>query len=130
MSAKLIGRSVARLEDPPLLTGAGRFAADVSFPHQLHMRVVRSAYAHARLIGIDATQARALPGVYAVWTAADIAHVPPIDFRLTRIDGLEAYRQHVLATDRLRYVGEPVTAVFADDPYVAEDAADLVEVEA
>jgi CO/xanthine dehydrogenase Mo-binding subunit len=130
MSGKLIGRSVSRLEDPPLLTGAGCFAADVSFPHQLHMRVVRSAYAHARLVAIDTTQARALPGVYAVWTAPDVAHVPPIDFRLTRIDGLEPYRQHILATDRLRYVGEPVAAVFADDPYVAEDAADLVEVEA
>jgi CO/xanthine dehydrogenase Mo-binding subunit len=65
-----------------------------------------------------------------VWTAADVAHVPPIDFRLSRIDGLEPYRQHVLATDRLRYVGEPVAAVFADDPYVAEDAADLVEIDA
>jgi CO/xanthine dehydrogenase Mo-binding subunit len=130
MSGKLIGRSVTRLEDPPLLTGAGRFAADVSFPHQLHMRIVRSSYAHARLLAIDTTQARALPGVYAVWTAADVAHVPPIDFRLTRVDGLEHYRQHVLATDRLRYVGEPVAAVFADDPYVAEDAADLIEVDA
>ena len=130
MSGKLIGRSVTRLEDPPLLTGAGRFAADVSFPHQLHMRIVRSSYAHARLLAIDTAQARALPGVYAVWTAADVAHVPPIDFRLTRVDGLEHYRQHVLATDRLRYVGEPVAAVFADDPYVAEDAADLVEVDA
>jgi carbon-monoxide dehydrogenase large subunit len=130
MSGKLIGRSVTRLEDPPLLTGAGRFAADVSFPHQLHMRIVRSSYAHARLLAIDTTQARALPGVYAVWTAADVAHVPAIDFRLTRVDGLEHYRQHVLATDRLRYVGEPVAAVFADDPYVAEDAADLVEVDA
>jgi aerobic carbon-monoxide dehydrogenase large subunit len=130
MSGKLIGRSVTRLEDPPLLTGAGGFAADVSFPHQLHMRIVRSSYAHARLVAIDTTQARALPGVYAVWTGADVAHVPPIDFRLTRVDGLEHYRQHVLATDRLRYVGEPVAAVFADDPYVAEDAADLVEVEA
>ena len=130
MSGKLIGRSVSRLEDPPLLSGAGRFAADVSFPHQLHMRVVRSAYAHARLAAIDTGQARALPGVYAVWTAADVAHVPPIDFRLSRIDELEPYRQHVLATDRLRYVGEPVAAVFADDPYVAEDAADLVEIDA
>jgi CO/xanthine dehydrogenase Mo-binding subunit len=129
MSGKLIGRSVSRLEDPPLLSGAGCFAADVSFPHQMHMRIVRSGYAHARLLAVDTAQARALPGVYAVWTAVDVAHVPPIDFRLTRIDGLESYRQHVLATDRLRYVGEPVAAVFADDPYVAEDAADLVEVE-
>jgi carbon-monoxide dehydrogenase large subunit len=126
---KFVGRSVRRLEDRPLLTGAGRFAADVSFPHQLHMRLVRSAYAHARIVAVRTADAAALPGVHAVWTAADVAHIPPIDFRLTKVAGLEAYRQHVLAADRLRYVGEPVAAVFAEDPYVAEDAAELVSVE-
>jgi aerobic carbon-monoxide dehydrogenase large subunit len=126
---KFVGRSVRRLEDRPLLTGAGRFAADVSFPHQLHMRLVRSAYAHARIVGGGSAENAALPGVHAVWTAADVAHIPPIDFRLTKVAGLEAYRQHVLAADRLRYVGEPVAAVFAEDPYVAEDAAELVSVE-
>src|SRR5919201_2642078 len=73
--------------------------------------------------------ARALPGVIAVWTAADIADVPPIDFREGPIPALEPYRQPVLATDKVRYVGEPVAAIFADDPYVAEDAADLVSVD-
>ena len=124
-----IGRSVPRLEDRPLVTGNGAFAADISFPHQLHMRVVRSAYAHARLISIDTEAARKAPGVFAVWTAADVAEVPPIDFRLTRIEGLEPYRQPILAKDRVRYVGEPVAVVFATDPYLAEDAADLVAIE-
>jgi aerobic carbon-monoxide dehydrogenase large subunit len=125
---KWIGRSVERLEDPPLVRGRGRYAADISFPHQLHMRVVRSGHAHGKIVAIDTAAARALPGV-VVWTAADIADVPPIDFREGRIPALEPYRQPVLAADKVRYVGEPVAAVFAEDPYLAEDAADLVTME-
>ena len=124
-----IGRSVPRLEDLPLVTGNGRFAADVSFAGQLHMRVVRSAHAHGRIRSIDTGAARNAPGVFAVWTAADVTDIPPIDFRLTRIEGLDPYRQPILATDTVRYVGEPVAVVFAADPYVAEDAADLVTIE-
>jgi len=124
-----VGRSVARLEDRPLVTGQGRFAADVSFAHQLHMRAVRSAHAHGRIVSIDASAARAVPGVVAVWTGDDVAAIPPIDFRLTRIEGLDPYRQPILAAGRVRYVGEPVAVVFAADPYSAEDAADLVTVE-
>ncbi|MDI3468839.1 MAG: Carbon monoxide dehydrogenase large chain [Pseudolabrys sp.] len=124
----VIGRSVPRLEDRPLLTGQGRFAANISFPGQLHMRVVRSAVAHGKLTGLDASAALNVPGVHAVWTAADVAHIPPIGFRLTGLTELEPYRQYVLARDRVRYVGEPVAAVFASDPYIAEDAADLVDV--
>jgi len=121
-----IGQSVERLEDPPLVAGHGEFAGDINFPHQLHMRMVRSAHAHGRIVSIDATTARALPGVHAVWTAADIADVPPIDFREGSIPALDPYRQPVLANGVVRYVGEPVAVVFADDAYVAEDAADLV----
>jgi aerobic carbon-monoxide dehydrogenase large subunit len=123
-----IGKSVTRLEDRPLVTGHGAYAADISFPHQLHMRVVRSAVAHGRIASIDATEARIIPGVVAVWTSADVADIPPIDFRLTRVEGLSPYRQPILARDRVRYVGEPVAVVFATDAYVAEDAADLVAV--
>src|SRR5262245_10397134 len=126
---KWIGQSVARLEDPPLVQGQGRYAGDIAFPHQLHMRIVRSNHAHGTIAAIDATAARALPGVVAVWTAADISDVPRIDFREGRIPAFEPYRQPVLATDQVRYVGEPVAAVFAADPYVAEDAADLVAIE-
>ena len=125
-----VGRSVTRLEDLPLVTGNGRFAADVSFAHQLYMRVVRSSHANARIRAIDTATARNVAGVVAIWTTADVADIPPIDFRLTRIEGLDPYRQPILATDRVRYVGEPVAVVFATDPYVAEDAADLVTVEA
>jgi len=127
--ASFVGRSVPRLEDVPLVVGQGRFAADISFAHQAYMRVVRSAHAHGRLVAIESADARARAGVIAIWIAADVADIPPIDFRLTRIEGLEPYRQPVLARDRVRYVGEPVAVVFATDPYVAEDAADLVGVE-
>ena len=78
---------------------------------------------------IDAAAARAAPGVVAVWTAADIAHLPPIEFREGPIAALAPYRQPVLAREFVRYVGEPVAAIFADDPYRAEDAAALVAIE-
>jgi carbon-monoxide dehydrogenase large subunit/6-hydroxypseudooxynicotine dehydrogenase subunit gamma len=124
-----VGRSVPRLEDWPLVTGNGRFAADISFAGQLHMRVVRSSHAHGYIRSIDTAAARQVAGVAAVWTSSDVDDIPPIDFRLTRIEGLDPYRQPILATDRVRYVGEPVAVVFATDPYTAEDAADLVAVE-
>lgn len=121
-----IGRSVIRLEDLPLVTGRGCFAAGIAFPHQLHMRVVRSSHAHGKIISIDATAALAHPGCVAVWTSRDVAGIPAIEFRPTRVTGLEPYRQPILARERVRYVGEPVAVVFAGDPYLAEDLADLV----
>jgi carbon-monoxide dehydrogenase large subunit/6-hydroxypseudooxynicotine dehydrogenase subunit gamma len=127
--APWIGQSVERLEDPPLVTGRGGFAGDINFPHQLTMRIVRSAHAHGRLVSVDTMAARALPGVFAVWTADDIAEVPPVDFREGSIPALDPYRQPVLAKARVRYVGDPVAAVFAADAYIAEDAADLVSIE-
>jgi len=124
-----IGQSVTRLEDPPLVAGRGEFAGDINFPHQLCMRIVRSGHAHGRIVALDLSAARALPGVFAVWSAADIADVPPVDFREGSIPALDPYRQPVLANELVRYVGEPVAAVFAENPYVAEDAADLVTME-
>ncbi len=123
-----IGASVERLEDLPLVTGRGQFAGDVSFPHQLHMRIVRSAHAYGRLRAIDVADASAMPGVVAIWTARDVAQLPPIDFRDGPNEKLAPYRQPVLASDFVRYAGEPVAAVFAADPYLAEDAAELVAV--
>jgi CO/xanthine dehydrogenase Mo-binding subunit len=124
----IIGKSLPRKEDPPLVTGKGRYAADISFPQQLHMRVVRSSCAHGKLISVDLAAARALPGVIAAWSAADISEIPPIDFREGYIEELARFRQPVLAKGKVRYVGEPVAVVFAEDAYIAEDAADLVEV--
>src|SRR5438105_159458 len=126
---KVIGRSLLRLEDEPLLLGQGRFADDIGFPDQLHLRVVRSQHAHGRMSAIDVAAARAVPGVVCVWTGEDIKDLPPIDFRDPAAEALKPYRQSALAHDYVRYVGEPVAAVFAADPYVAEDAAALVMVE-
>jgi aerobic carbon-monoxide dehydrogenase large subunit len=126
---KVIGRSLQRLEDEPLLLGRGRFADDISFPNQLHMRVVRSQHAHGRVIAIDVSAALALAEVVAVWTGADIKDLPPIDFRDPAAEALKSYRQPALAQDIVRYVGEPVAAIFALDPYIAEDAAGLVSVD-
>ncbi|MEA2991094.1 MAG: aerobic carbon-monoxide dehydrogenase large subunit [Alphaproteobacteria bacterium] len=124
---RVLGHSVSRLEDLPLVTGQGRFAGDINFPHQLHMRIVRSPVAHGKLNSVDASAALALPGVVAVWTNADIADLSPIDFRADKsAEVLKPYRQPALARGRVRYVGDPVAAVFAEDPYIAEDAAELV----
>src|SRR6266849_2190287 len=128
-SPRIIGASVTRLEDAPLVRGTGLFAADISFPHQLHMRVVRSPAAHARIGAVEIANAVSAPGVVAVWTGRDLADLAPIDFRDDRVEKLVPYRQPVLARDRVRYVGEPVAAVFAENPYTAEDAADLVTME-
>jgi carbon-monoxide dehydrogenase large subunit len=109
--------------------GEGCFVGDISFPHQLHMRVVRSDYAHGRILSIDTGEACQLDGVFAIWTIDDIANLPPIEFREGPNERLAPYRQPVLARDIVRYSGEPVAVVFAEDPYVAEDAADMVVVD-
>ena len=123
---RILGRSVARLEDLPLLRGQGNFVADIAFPHELHMRIVRAPYAHGELRSVDVTAACAAPGVAAVWSGADIADLPPIDFRDPAGEALRPYRQPLLAQKRVRYVGEPVAAVFAVDACRAADAAELV----
>ncbi len=124
-----VGTSVPRKEDLPLVTGTGRFVGDVSFPKQLHMRVVRSQVAHGKILAIHTQEALELAGVVAVWTYADISTVPPIPYRETKVEGLQPYRQPILAKDKVRYVGEPIAIVFAEDAYLAEDAADLIYAE-
>jgi carbon-monoxide dehydrogenase large subunit/6-hydroxypseudooxynicotine dehydrogenase subunit gamma len=109
--------------------GRGLFAADVSFPSQLHMRVVRSPAAHARIGAVDIAKALSAPGVVAAWTGRDLANIPPIDFRDDRVEKLVPYRQPILARERVRYVGEPIAVVFAENPYQAEDAAEQVTAE-
>ena len=124
-----LGDSVPRLEDPPLITGKGRFVGDINFPDQLHMRIVRSPFAHGTIKSVDTAAAKAHPGVVAVWTSDDIADIPPIDFREGSNPALALFRQYALARDKVRYVGDPVAAVFAEDAYIAEDAAELVIIE-
>src|ERR1039457_4501577 len=127
--SRAIGQSVTRLEDTPLVRGEGQFAADISFPNQLHMRIVRSVHAHGLIRRIDTTAAQSMAGVVAVWTANDISDLEPIGFREGHVPELDPYRQYALAKGTVRYVGEPVAAVFADNAYVAEDPADLVSID-
>lgn len=125
----MIGRSVRRLEDDVLVRGAGSFVADVSLPEEVHLRVIRSNIAHGSITDIDASEALAMSGVLGVWTAEDLADLPPIDFRQIGYEALLPHRQSVLAAHTVRYVGEPIAFLVADDPYVAEDAAELVLVD-
>ena len=125
-----VGQRIRRREDQRLLRGAGHFVDDVNRAGQLWMRVVRASSAHARIAGVDLEPARALPGVHAALCADDLGELPCIPLRLGPFDQpLDAFLQPVLARDRVRYVGEPVAVVVAEDAYLAEDAAELVRVE-
>ncbi|MBM3487050.1 MAG: xanthine dehydrogenase family protein molybdopterin-binding subunit [Alphaproteobacteria bacterium] len=120
----LIGRAIARSEDRRFLNGTGRFVDDLAIPGALHAAIVRSAYAHAAIRGIDFRAARAMPGVVAVLTFADIArHAGLIPLRLAPIEGWDRYLQRPLAHEVARYAGEPIAVVVAASRYEAEDAA-------
>ena len=123
-----VGSPLRRREDPSLLTGAGRFVDDIRLAGMLHLAFVRSPRAHARLVEVDVRGARAMPGVVSVITAADLpAPVPRIP-AVPAFAGLERVAHPLLADGTVRYVGEPVAAVLAEDRYTAEDAADRVRV--
>ena len=125
-----VGTRAARKEDPRLLRGLGRFGDDFSASGQCWARVVRSPVAHGRLHSVGVREAAGAPGVVAVATAADLPPglLIPVRLPLQGID-LGAFLQPVLAADVVRYVGEPVAVVVADDPYAAEDAAELVDID-
>jgi carbon-monoxide dehydrogenase large subunit/6-hydroxypseudooxynicotine dehydrogenase subunit gamma len=126
----VIGARVPRKEDSRLLRGRGRFGDDVSVPGQLWARIVRSPCAHGQVRQLDVTQAALAPGVRKVVTAGDLPPGLVIPVRLT-VPGadLRDYLQPVLATDTVRYVGEPLAVVVGDDPYACEDAAELLEMD-
>ncbi|HEY5354676.1 MAG TPA: xanthine dehydrogenase family protein molybdopterin-binding subunit [Streptosporangiaceae bacterium] len=125
-----IGTSIPRKEDPRLLRGQGRFGSDFARPGQLWARVVRSPVAHGRLGPPGTARAAAADGVVTVITAASLPPGLAIPVRL-QVAGadLTGYLQPVLAAGTVRYVGEPVAVVVAEDPYAAEDAAELVELD-
>src|SRR2546422_4068565 len=123
-----IGRSVKRKEDGRLLTGRGRYVADIQLPGLLHAAIVRSPHAHARVERVDARRALAQPGVVALLTIADLpecaAAVPP----LVASSRFRPYAQPALAGPEVRHAGEAVAVVVADDAYRGTDAGDLVDV--
>jgi carbon-monoxide dehydrogenase large subunit len=124
----LIGESVHRSEDVRFLKGAGSFIDDLKREGMLHAAVLRSAAAHGRIGGVDASAARAMPGVHAVMTATDIGEVPLIPLRLANLPEFKGYLQPVIARDKVRYVGEPIAVVVAETQAIAEDALEAIAV--
>ena len=125
----LIGQGVHRAEDFRFLNGTGRFIDDLKRDGMLHAVVLRSPVAHGRIRNIETRAALAMPGVHAVMTAADIGHVPAIPLRLANLPEFKDYLQPVIASDRVRYVGEPVAVVVADTQGQAEDALERIELD-
>ncbi len=119
-----IGKGVERLEDPSLVTGRTEFIDNVVLPGMLHCAILRSPYAHARIVSIDSSAAEEMEGVYAVITGRDAARLT--NPATTAPEGWGAY---CLAHEKTRFVGEPVVAVAATSRYLAEDALELIIVE-
>ena len=130
-----IGQGVRREEDPRLLTGRGYYVNDVNLPGQAYTHILRSPYAHAEIRSIDTTAAKAAPGVLAVYVGADVVAdnlgFPGMPAKWKRPDGQPMkYRpQPPLATDRVRYVGDPVAMVVAETINQARDAAELIDID-
>jgi CO/xanthine dehydrogenase Mo-binding subunit len=126
----VIGESIRRTEDGRFLTGRGRYVDDLRLPDALHLAIVRSVHAHARILGVDVTRARQTDGVVAAFTLADLPELrgalppPPV-----AAVSLPPYRQSALADGVVRFAGEPVAAVVAESPYAAADGAAAVTVE-
>ena len=123
-SGEAFGRSIPRVEARAKVTGKAEYVHNLLLPGMLYAKVHRSTVAHARIIGIDTAAAKALPGVYAVYTAADIKTLIPEPYY-----GPAFHDQPVLADDKVRHVGEPVALVLAADVHVAEAAAQLISVD-
>src|SRR5215203_6989779 len=119
-----LGRSVKRKEDDRFLQGRGNYVDDIVLPNMLHMSILRSPVAHARINSIDTSAAEALPGVVAVVTGELLAQ-----HNLAWMPTLSGDTQAVLATDKVRMQGQEVACVIAEDPYVAHDALELIEVD-
>ncbi len=131
-AGRYTGASIKRSEDPRILTGGGRYVDDIKLPGMLHAAFVRSPLAHARVLAVNVSAARALPGVVAVLTGADIEAmtVPGPDALVTLLGGAGPTPEYtLLATDKVRFMGDPVAVVIAESRYLAEDGCDLVEVD-
>ena len=129
-----MGTRVERREDPRLLTGVARYTADLADPlldGAVHVQFVRSTMAHARITELDVSEARVAPGVVAVFTAADVAASSEIAAPVPAIPGMvpDVLSRPWLATDVVRFVGEPVAVVVAESAAAAEDAAELIIVD-
>ena len=127
---RIVGRSIKRREDPKLITGKGNYLDDIKLPGMLHVALVRSPYAHANIVSIDASKALAMPGVVAVFTGADMMDINPMP-AAWQAGGVKnnAVTPRALAVGKVTLVGDPVAMVIAEDRYTARDAVDAVDVE-
>jgi len=127
--SKYVGQRIKRTEDPRLIKGLAHYVDDIRLPDTLHVAFVRSIYAHAKISGIDVTEAVKAPGVVAIYTGKDIAaKVGPVPCAAALPD-LKVPDYRVLATDKALFVGHPIAAVVATDKYLARDAVDLISVD-
>ena len=126
---RYIGAPMARVEDLRFLRGRGEYVADLAREGMLHAAISRSPVAHGRIRTIDTRPALAIPGVRAVITATEIGAVPRIPLRLQSSPATEPFRQPVIASDRIRYVGEPTAVVLADSAALAEDGVEAIALE-
>jgi aerobic carbon-monoxide dehydrogenase large subunit len=127
-AGRFVGQSVKRREDPRLLTGHGQYVDDVMLPGMLHCTFVRSDVARGRIVRVDTEAARALDGVFAVLTASDLNHHAGT-MQPTLLMTTPGAPLRPLADGDVRFVGEPIVLIVAESRYVAEDGAELVEVE-
>jgi carbon-monoxide dehydrogenase large subunit len=127
----MVGAKIKRREDPRLITGRATYVDDVHLVGAMHAAFVRSPYAHAKVGAIDLAAAKAKPGVFAAYSAADLKAAGFVGSMPVAADlpGLKKPPHPPLATDEVRFVGEPVAIVIANDPYAARDAAEAVVVE-
>ncbi|HEU4841255.1 MAG TPA: xanthine dehydrogenase family protein molybdopterin-binding subunit, partial [Ilumatobacteraceae bacterium] len=130
-AAGVIGQRLLRREDPALLTGEARFTSDLDVPGALHLAVVRSTYAHARITRIDTSAAAALPGVVAVYTGDDLADAwaAPMPCAWAVTEDMKSPAHYPLARGKVCYVGDGVVAVLARSETAARDAVEAVEVD-
>jgi len=124
----LVGKRVRRREDPRLITGTATYVDDIQMPGMHYAAIVRSPYAAAKIRSIDVKQAASAPGVAAVFTGKDTEKVGPVPCGAS-LPGLRVPHHHILAVDRVYFVGHPVAVVVATDKYLARDAADLIEID-
>ncbi len=124
----LVGKRIRRREDPRLITGTATYVDDIQMPGMHHACIVRSPHGAAKIKSINIKPALELPGVAAVFTFKDTEKVGPVPCGAS-LPGLRVPHHHVLAKDRVYFVGHPVAVVVATDRYIARDAADLVEVD-
>ncbi|HEX3505149.1 MAG TPA: xanthine dehydrogenase family protein molybdopterin-binding subunit [Xanthobacteraceae bacterium] len=124
-----MGSPIQRVEDQRFLTGRGQYVDDLVDDRMLHAVVLRSSVAHGLIRTIDVTAARARPGVHAVITAADIGKIPAIPLRQEPLPELKRFEQPIIASAKVRYVGEPIAVVIADTAALAEDALEAIVVD-